>query len=116
MLPIFGPSNPRDTVGLVVDFLTDPINLWAANTDRDYITYTRGALRAVDERARNYDMLEDLERSSLDFYATIRSLYRQRRADEISNGAAATDMPGPGMTEIPADPPRLTTKEVSQWK
>jgi len=27
MLPFFGPSNPRDAAGLVVDFLTDPINI-----------------------------------------------------------------------------------------
>lgn len=107
MLPVFGPSNPRDAVGLVVDFLVDPINMWATNTDRDYIIYARGATRAVDERARNYDLLEDLERSSLDFYATIRSLYRQRRTDEIGNGAGAANMPGPGMTETSGPNPRI---------
>jgi len=112
MLPVFGPSNPRDAVGLVVDFLVDPLNMWATNTDREYITYARGGTRAVDERARNYDTLEDLERSSLDFYATIRSLYRQRRADEIGNGATRGDMPGPGVTETP----RPKREEVSQWK
>lgn len=116
MLPLFGPSNPRDTVGLVVDMLVDPVNHWAANTDREAITYARGATRAVDERARNYDTLEELERSSLDFYATIRSLYRQRRADEISNGASPADMPGPGVTETPTGPSRPKTEEISQWK
>ncbi|WP_316980192.1 MlaA family lipoprotein [Shumkonia mesophila] len=112
MLPVFGPSNPRDAVGLVVDFLVDPINMWANNTDREYITYARGATRAVDERARNYDLLEDIERSSLDFYATIRSLYRQRRVDEIGNGETRGNVPGPGVTETP----RLNSEEVSQWK
>lgn len=112
MLPVFGPSNPRDAVGLVVDFLVDPLNLWATNTDREYITYARGATRAVDERARNFDLIEDLERSSLDFYATIRSLYRQRRADEIGNGATRGNAPGPGVTETP----RPKREEVSQWK
>jgi len=116
MLPVFGPSNPRDAVGLVVDFLVDPFNWWAANTDRDALPYLRGATRAVDERARHYDTLEDLERSSLDFYATVRSLYRQRRANEIGNGTPTTIMPAPGTSEMPPAPPRSGTEEVSQWR
>ncbi len=108
MLPVFGPSNPRDAVGLVVDFLVDPFNWWAANSGNDFAPYARGATRAVDERARNYDTLEDLERSSLDFYATIRSLYRQRRADEIGNGTT-TIRPAPDLsrTRPSLDPKQL---------
>ncbi len=95
MLPVFGPSNPRDTVGLVVDFLLDPFNWWASNTDNDWATWARAGVRGVDLRARHFDALEDLERSSLDFYAAIRSLYRQHRADEISNGESSSFMPAP---------------------
>jgi phospholipid-binding lipoprotein MlaA len=98
MLPIIGPSNPRDTVGLVADFFADPLNLWAANTDRDWIIYARTGMRTIDLRARNYDVLEDLERTSLDYYAAIRSLYRQRRADEIRNGRDVERRPGPGLS------------------
>ena len=116
MLPIFGPSNPRDAVGLVVDFISDPLNWWATNTDREFISYSRSGTRAVDERARNYDALADLERSSLDFYAAIRSLYRQRRVDEISNGKATAIMPAPGLSGEPAGPVRLRRDEVSQTK
>jgi len=104
MLPVLGPSNPRDAVGLVVDFLIDPFNWWAANSHREYATYSRTGTRVTDERARNYDALEDLERSSLDYYAALRSLYRQRRADEISNGASSAIMPSPGLSEGPAAP------------
>ena len=49
MLPIFGPSNPRDAVGLAVDFLVDPINIWASNTDRDAVIWARSGTRAVDQ-------------------------------------------------------------------
>jgi phospholipid-binding lipoprotein MlaA len=106
MLPIFGPSNPRDAVGLVVDFLIDPLNIWAANTNREWVPLSRAGVRAVDTRARNFDALEDLENTSLDFYAAIRSLYRQRRNDEISNGAGSANMPSPGLGgTLPDGPP-----------
>lgn len=86
MLPVFGPSNPRDAIGRVVDFFIDPLNMWANNTDEKWTIPTRTVVDAIDFRARHYDTIEDLEKSSLDYYATIRSLYRQRRNDEINNG------------------------------
>jgi phospholipid-binding lipoprotein MlaA len=88
VLPVIGPSSPRDTAGLVVDYFLDPVNWWAANTDRDWIPLTRTAVRGVDIRSRNLDALDAIERTSLDFYATVRSLYRQRRAAQIRNGEA----------------------------
>jgi phospholipid-binding lipoprotein MlaA len=100
MLPIFGPSNPRDGIGILVDLLIDPFR---------YITNTafglgRSGARAVDTRARRYDTINDLERTSLDFYAAVRSLHLQRRADEIRNGAPSANKPAPmisGVTQIP---------------
>ncbi|MFQ5763479.1 MAG: VacJ family lipoprotein [Rhodospirillales bacterium] len=110
MLPIFGPSNPRDTIGLIVDFLIDPLHIWANNTDRDFVIFARGGTRGVDIRATNMEALDDLEKTSLDFYATIRSLYRQRRAEEIRNGTLPADMPAPGLSQSPAGP-RLSGQE-----
>lgn len=104
MLPILGPSNPRDTVGLVVDYLIDPLNIWLTNTNREEWIYVRTGMRIVDERARNYDVLEDLERSSLDFYAAMRSSYRQRREDEIGQGKSTATLPAPGLSETPITP------------
>lgn len=101
MLPFFGPSNPRDTVGLVVDFITDPFNIAADNTGNEWATPTDTAATSVDVRARYYDELEELEASSLDYYAAIRSLYRQRRASEIVNGANSANMPAPGISSTP---------------
>ena len=111
MLPVIGPSNPRDAVGLVADFYADPLNLWAANTDREWIIYTRAGVRAIDLRARNYDVLEDLERTSLDYYAAIRSLYRQRRADEIRNGKEAERRPAPGLSQSHGAPEAVESQD-----
>jgi phospholipid-binding lipoprotein MlaA len=98
MLPLLGPSNPRDTVGLVVDMLIDPINRWADNTDRDGVSIGRTLVRGIDLRARNLTRLDELEKSSLDFYATIRSLYRQVRDDDIRNGNADDTVPSPSIS------------------
>ncbi len=102
MLPLFGPSNPRDAVGLVADFFTDPINWYAINTGQEFITYSRTGTTGVDARARHMKELDDLERTSLDYYAAIRSLYRQRRADEIKNGRGSSNTPTPGLSGRPA--------------
>lgn len=98
MLPILGPSNPRDAVGLVVDTLLDPFNMWADNTDHFEATLSRAVVNAVDLRSRHVKNLEDLEESSLDFYTTIRSLYRQLRTDAITNGDAGDTIPSPSIT------------------
>jgi phospholipid-binding lipoprotein MlaA len=103
MLPIFGPSNPRDAVGRVVDFFIDPLNMWATNNNEDWIIPTHTALKVVDFRALHYDTLEDLEKSSLDFYAAIRSLYRQRRTDKINNGKADPSKSIPSISNFQED-------------
>ncbi len=114
MLPLFGPSNPRDTAGLVVDFFIDPLRWWASNTDRDYVPLARAGVDAVDIRSRNLEILDDLEKSSLDFYAAIRSLYRQRRADAISNGEGSATVPAPSIGEIPVGPTLEAADELSR--
>lgn len=88
MLPVLGPSTARDAVGRVADYFMDPINYYAHNTDRDYLTLVRSGMSAVDSRERNIETLDDIERNSLDFYAAVRSLYLQRRAADIRNGEA----------------------------
>lgn len=98
MLPLLGPSNPRDAIGFVVDTLIDPINRWADNTDRDGVALGRTIVRGIDLRARNLKRLDELEKSSLDFYATIRSLYRQIRNDDIRNGDAGDTVPSPSIS------------------
>jgi phospholipid-binding lipoprotein MlaA len=91
MLPIYGPSNPRDTVGLVVDGFIDPVGLVLRFYGPDYGPWARTVLTALDLRSRNIDTLDEVERTSIDYYATIRSLYRQRRDDEIRNGVPSAN-------------------------
>ncbi|SVC58050.1 uncharacterized protein METZ01_LOCUS310904 [marine metagenome] len=98
MLPVFGPSNPRDLTGKVVGFFLDPLNMWAANTDRNEIPIIRTIVSGIDARDLYWDALEDIEKNSIDPYASIRSLYRQRRNDEIRNGkeGPSTSLPDLG--------------------
>ena len=75
-----------------MDFLFDPtiyirikLHPWWM-TGREYLTL-------LDLRARNMETLDDIERNSLDYYATTRSLYRQYRGNEIRNGEPGAPPP-----------------------
>lgn len=106
MLPLLGPSNPRDTTGLVVDAFMDP---WGYFIPGDY-ALVRPLVSGLDERERVLDPLDEIERASLDFYATLRSLYRQRRADEIRDGRPSPVIPIPSITieDFEDDSERIT--------
>ena len=112
MLPILGPSNPRDAIGRVVDFIIDPLNIWAGNADNDWTMPTLTAVDAVDFRALHFDTIEDLEKTSLDFYATVRTLYRQRRNDEINNGIVDPAISVPSIGQFMNDD--ADSEEISQ--
>jgi phospholipid-binding lipoprotein MlaA len=96
VLPLLGPSNPRDAFGRVVDAFLDPLTYLTFFTNVGWVNTTRTGLDLVDFRARNLETIDQLKKGSLDYYATVRSLYRQRRADEISNGKP-NFMEGPEM-------------------
>jgi phospholipid-binding lipoprotein MlaA len=83
MLPVLGPSNPRDFFGDIADGFGDPGNIVASDHNRLWAAVLRGAVAGIDERSRNIENLAEIERTSLDYYATIRSLARQRRAAQI---------------------------------
>ncbi len=103
VLPIFGPSNPRDGIGILVDTFLDPLYYVAEANDAEEYLLARTVIRGIDTRSRNIEALDDLKRDSIDFYARIRSLYRQRRANEISNGETQGDMPTPGLYSFDVD-------------
>ena len=89
-IPLFGPANPRDLLGYGADLFFSPLTYvqWG---DEQYIPYVRYGLDLVDLRARNIETLDEIEQTSLDYYASVRSLYRQSRNNEINNGAAAVE-------------------------
>jgi phospholipid-binding lipoprotein MlaA len=93
VLPILGPRPPRDLVGTGVDIAMDPFT-WVSFTNATFYLLARGALNVLDERAANVDTVEQIERSSIDLYASTRSLYRQNRAAQINNGKTPdSDLP-----------------------
>jgi phospholipid-binding lipoprotein MlaA len=87
VLPLIGPSNPRDAVGHVVDLALDPINYLLFP-----VAFAANLTGSTMERfARDPDTLETLRLESIDVYATLRGAYAQQRAHEIRNGAQADD-------------------------
>jgi phospholipid-binding lipoprotein MlaA len=93
--PILGPSNPRDLTGMVADSFADPGDYFAGQYGYVWAAVARSAVAGIDELSRNIEGLQDLEKTSLDYYATIRSLYRQRRAAEIRHQTSNLPNPSP---------------------
>ena len=90
VLPVLGPSTARDTLGSLATFMGGDAwyNVTVKNdtqhfTDFDY--YASRGLSAVDFRAKNIESFENLEKNSMDFYASVKSLYLQDRQKRISN-------------------------------
>ena len=99
VLPIFGPSSPRDAIGkLVIDPYLDPLGLWLGNTDRQNIEYTLAGAEGLDEYAGIVDELNQVKKTSVDYYAAVRSLYRQKRKTEINNGSILELPPIPDLS------------------
>ena len=90
VLPILGPSTARDTLGSAFNFLGgDPWYNVTIKNDTQYFNnanyYQSKGASGVDFRAKNYDSIENLEKNSLDFYASVKSLYLQDRQQKILN-------------------------------
>jgi len=84
VLPLFGPSNPRDALGkLFIDSYFDPVGQLVSQDTNWGITAGSG----IDEYSGIVDELNQVKMTSVDYYAAIRSLYRQKRKSEISNGS-----------------------------
>jgi phospholipid-binding lipoprotein MlaA len=83
MMPVLGPSNPRDIVGSIADGFADPGDYVAGQHHLYYAILARRVTSGIDVRSRNIENLAEIEKTSLDYYATIRSLHRQRRAAQI---------------------------------
>jgi phospholipid-binding lipoprotein MlaA len=100
VVPILGPSTPRDLGGQVAEGFGDPWNRLVTGTPWTlyWIPFARGFVSGIDTRSRYIETLADIERTSLDYYATIRSLYRQRRAALIRHEREEQLPPKPGFT------------------
>ncbi len=89
-LPVFGPSNPRDLVGTAVDAVASPWFWFGQGEVVEALRWARFGLTILDAREGVLDTLDEINRTSLDPYSTLRAGYRQRRAAEIANRGAGT--------------------------
>ena len=95
VLPVLGPTTTRDAVGMVGNVFIDPVYQLTHNTETDVIIgnenlsehnyYFYKGTDAVDFRSKNIESIDSLEKNSIDFYATVKSLYLQNRAQKIAN-------------------------------
>ena len=95
VLPFFGPTTVRDSVGLIADSFVDPFAhvtlrekqlLGASGNSLDYFS-VKGTT-VVDFRADNDANFESLEKNSLDLYSSLKSIYLQDRENKIKNSNA----------------------------
>ena len=97
VLPVLGPSTIRDTTGSFANILGgDPYYNASTHGNNEYLTTNQYLgtkfLTGVDFRAKNLETIENLEKNSLDFYASVRSLYIQDRQRKISNKNAIIEV------------------------
>ena len=90
MLPFAGPKPPRDLLGTAVDVAFDPFT-YAIFPGDNTLMIVRVGMGILDARTSQLDAVETIERSSIDFYATTRNLYRQSRNARINEGTAGAD-------------------------
>jgi phospholipid-binding lipoprotein MlaA len=97
MLPLFGPSTARDTVGFAVDWVTDPVSYVDPSSSR----YQLSGTRLVNRRAELLDATSVLE-TTLDPYQFMRDAYLQRRRNLIFDGSPPVEKDA--ITEAPTKP------------
>src|ERR1700722_16662897 len=110
VLPIVGPSNPRDGVGNLVDSYADPFTILANARGVTELTTGRLITGGVDSRVQVMDVLDDLQKNSVDFYAQLRSLTQQHRAAELRHGEAPDA--APNLYNDPSSPSPTATQPL----
>ena len=96
VLPVLGPSTARDTFSSAANFLGGDAwyNVTVRNDThyfRDVDYYSSKVTGGVDFRAKNYDSIDNLKENSIDFYASVKSLYLQDRLQKIANTREITN-------------------------
>ena len=95
MLPLLGPSTPRSAISMGLNFVFDPV-YWGTVNDaniHDKATYSLAIAYGVVVMEQNMDLLKDLERSSVDYYAAMKATYMQNRKNKgcFKNDSSAND-------------------------
>ena len=97
VIPVLGPSTVRDSVGSFLNVLGgDPYYNVSTHGNNEYLTdkvfMTTKVISGVDFRAKNLESIDNLEKNSMDFYASVRSLYLQDRQQKIKNSNATIEI------------------------
>ena len=90
VLPVLGPSTIRDTAGTFVNVLGgDPWYNASVHGNNEFLSeglyITSKGISGIDYRSNNIESFDNLEKNSIDFYASVRSLYIQDRENKIKN-------------------------------
>ena len=97
VLPVLGPSTVRDAAGSFVNIMGgDPYYNVSTHGNNEYLDddlYVKTkVLSGIDFRAKNIDSIDNLEKNSMDFYASVKSLYLQDRQKKIANQRATIEI------------------------
>jgi len=91
VLPFRGPTAMRDIGGDYIDGFFSPLYYFHVQyTGKQYVGLIKSTIGSVDNRAQNIVTYRDIERASVDFYATMRDYYRQRRQRQVEDKSAPT--------------------------
>ena len=95
VLPVLGPSTARDAIGSLGNYMGGDAwyNVTVKNDTQyfsDFDYYASKGAGGVDFRAKNFDDINNLKENSIDFYASVKSLYLQDRRKRILNATGAT--------------------------
>ena len=90
VLPVLGPSTLRDATASLIGYSGGDAwyNITVDEDTRyfsDFDYYASRALTGIDFRAKNIESFDNLEKNSIDFYASVKSLYLQVRKRRILN-------------------------------
>ena len=95
VLPVLGPSTARDALGSLGNYLGG--DAWynvTVRNDTQYFSnfdyYATKGVDGIDFRAKNFNDINNLEENSIDFYASVKSLYLQDRRKRIINASGST--------------------------
>jgi phospholipid-binding lipoprotein MlaA len=83
VLPLFGPSNPRDGAALAAESFLDPVDYYLHDNQLRWVSASKFVVGGLSTREAYIEAIEDIKRTSLDYYSAMRSLKRQNRDAQI---------------------------------
>ena len=82
VLPFFGPSTIRDTVGSGIDTFLNPLSYVLDVETRMFLKVSE----IIVKREAVLDQVDELRKESVDFYSTVKSSWQQKRAQKLRKG------------------------------